>query len=375
MFNILIVDDEPLVRLAVRSLENWEDEGFHIKGEATNGEEALEFLESDFSVDIVLIDVDMPSMNGLELAEEIKERNLTLSYVFLSSFDTFEYARRAFKAGASDYILKTEMDEGRLLSVLEKVSSRLGKERSEEKKGLNEIKGEYLQSVLSGQFPLEEVPFRFQFPVSLILFGPTDEKILNDRYSDNPGAFVKITLDLLRQCIFRLDSGEVFSVAVNRYIALVDATENYKGFINDFSKNAQNYLDIPFDHSVIKSIESWEAVRDSYLNAEQMFSASSRMVVQSRRYIRDHYAEQYLNLTEIANYVGVSKNHLSWEFSKETGGSISDYISNVRIEAAKILLDTTKDKTYEISEKVGFKNVETFNRVFKKITGKTPREY
>jgi two-component system response regulator YesN len=375
MFNILVVDDEPLVRLAVRSLENWEASGLHIKGEASNGEEALEFLESDHSVDIALIDVDMPSMNGLELAEEIKKRNLALSCVFLSSFDTFEYARRAFKAGAADYVLKTEMDEGRLLSVLGKVSSRLGKERVEDKKGLHETKEGYLQSILSGQLPLKKVSFRFQFPVSLVLFGPTDEKILNERYSDNPGAFLKITLDLLRQCVFRLDTGEVFAVAMNRYIALVDATENFKGFIDDFTRNAQNYLDISFDHSVIKSIEDWSLVRDSYLNAEQLFSASSRMIVQSRRYIRDHYTEQYLNLAAIADYVGVSKNHLSWEFSKETGGSISDYIAKVRVEAAKVLLDTTKDKTYEISEKVGFKNVETFNRVFKKITGKTPREY
>jgi AraC-like DNA-binding protein len=97
-----------------------------------------------------------------------------------------------------------------------------------------------------------------------------------------------------------------------------------------------------------------------YAAAEGRFSVTSRLVVRSRRYIRERYADPRLDLAAIAAYAEVSKNHLSWEFARETGENISTYIARVRVEAAKSLLATTALKTYEIAEKVGYVNVETF---------------
>lgn len=76
-----------------------------------------------------------------------------------------------------------------------------------------------------------------------------------------------------------------------------------------------------------------------------------------------------------AEYVNKSKNYFSYLFKKELGISFVEYLNQVRVEAAKKLLDTTDEKTYEISEKVGYSDYKYFSSVFKKITGVSPAQY
>ena len=85
------------------------------------------------------------------------------------------------------------------------------------------------------------------------------------------------------------------------------------------------------------------------------------------------FADSSLCLGDVAARAGVSKNHLSWEFARETGETLTEYISRVRIEEAKRLFSSTFLKVYEVAEKVGFENVEHFSRVFKKLAGASPR--
>jgi two-component system response regulator YesN len=375
MTHVLIVDDEPLVRIAVRSLENWEREGITIVGEACHGEEALAFLSLHPEVDIVLIDVDMPVLNGLEFAEKAVERNLPQKIIFLSAFDSFEFARRAFKAGAFDYILKTELDKGKLLSLFKQVQLERGLQIQEGFIPLTEKKNTEICSVLAGTIESPRLPYAITFPMTLLLFRPSDENLINKRYGDNPESIIRLTTDLLRQCIVTFQSGEVFSLSLCRYVVLMDSLANEKAVINEFIRTAKAYLDLSFESSNFSDISGWSGLRNAYVQAEKLFSPTSRMVMMAKKYIQQNYTNQELDLATIAEYVQISKNHLSWEFSKETGETISIYLAKVRIEQAIKLLSGTNAMTYEISEAVGFKNVETFARVFKKITGKTPRGF
>lgn len=101
---------------------------------------------------------------------------------------------------------------------------------------------------------------------------------------------------------------------------------------------------------------------------------SDKLVDQAARYIDEHYQEK-LTLADIARELNISAGHLSITFKKYTGTTVSDYIANVKIHHAKELIDTHKYLMYEISDILGFDNPYYFSKVFKKVTGISPREH
>ncbi|GAB1483655.1 hypothetical protein MASR2M78_24710 [Treponema sp.] len=383
MRRVLIVDDEGLVRLSVRALEDWPALGFDLAYEACDGQEALAIITAHKDIELILADVDMPVMNGLELAEKLREQQSPIRILFLSSFDSFDFARRAFKAGAEDYILKSEMDEGRLLAALQKIADIEGsspgmeKTRSERvdlffNRLLSSAARETEQEIIKEE---DEIQLRLQLPLSGILLRPSDPRLVAERFSTDTASFSRLVSDLIRQNLLSYTSGEVATISFERYLVLLNESENPDTFFEEFLRSAWNYLDLDFEAKKLKPVSTWASLQESHAEAEGRFCVSSRLVVRARRYVRDHYAEADLDLSAIAAYAEVSKNHLSWEFTRETGENLSSHIARVRVEAAKKLLSDSNLKTYEIAEQVGFSNVETFCRVFKKTTGMTPRGY
>ena len=103
--NLLFVDDEPLVRRGLQSLVDWKAQGFSVQGEAGDGEEALEALLS-LRPDIVLLDVRMPGMSGVEVMRRAREAGFRGKFILLTGYAEFAYARAAIRCGATDYLLK-----------------------------------------------------------------------------------------------------------------------------------------------------------------------------------------------------------------------------------------------------------------------------
>lgn len=117
MKRILIVDDEYIVRLGLKTIVDWTSFGYILAGEASNGKEALDFLEKNH-VDVILTDIKMPVMDGLELTRKIREKDKKTQIVILSHYDEFAYAQEAIRLGAFRYILKTELTKTNLESIL-----------------------------------------------------------------------------------------------------------------------------------------------------------------------------------------------------------------------------------------------------------------
>ncbi|GIO84784.1 hypothetical protein J25TS5_17160 [Paenibacillus faecis] len=143
MWSILLVEDEPFVRRAIRNTIPWEEHGFTIAAEAAHGLEALEQMET-VSPDIVISDVLMPYMDGIELLQQARKRGNEAAFIMLTCAGEFEYARMALEYGASSYILKLSMDDDKLLEALNKVKSRLQRQVEEKAK----LKWEYLEERL-----------------------------------------------------------------------------------------------------------------------------------------------------------------------------------------------------------------------------------
>ncbi len=105
MLKVLIADDEPHFRIYMEHVLDWEGLGFKICGICKNGEEALQKVK-DTAPDIVLLDINMPGMNGITLAEHCKQMNPDLYIVFITGYSEFEYARKAVQIGVDEYLLK-----------------------------------------------------------------------------------------------------------------------------------------------------------------------------------------------------------------------------------------------------------------------------
>ncbi|ADL53744.1 response regulator transcription factor [Clostridium cellulovorans] len=121
---ILVVDDEFIMRQGITHMIDWEKEGFQVIGQASNGKEALEIIKKH-SPNIVISDVVMPQMDGVELTKFIQENYPEIQIIILSSYSDFEYVKSSFKYGAVDYILKPTLNPTELLKTLKKVSSKI----------------------------------------------------------------------------------------------------------------------------------------------------------------------------------------------------------------------------------------------------------
>ncbi|MBQ4062100.1 MAG: response regulator [Christensenellaceae bacterium] len=104
-FNVLIADDERMVREGLTKYVPWEEFGFHIAGTAENGIDALNMIRS-LRPDLLLTDVRMPFLSGIELIERAKKIKPDISIIVLSGYDEFEYVQKAINSGASGYLLK-----------------------------------------------------------------------------------------------------------------------------------------------------------------------------------------------------------------------------------------------------------------------------
>lgn len=129
MYQVLIVDDEPIVKIALRSMIDWNELGFHICATASNGEEALE-MAGRFHPDLIICDLKMPIMDGLELIKAAQERHMSCEFLVISNYEDFNYVRTALVMGASDYILKVSISPEKLTAQLQKIRKKLDEKAS-----------------------------------------------------------------------------------------------------------------------------------------------------------------------------------------------------------------------------------------------------
>ena len=127
MYQIMLVEDEMLVRESMAQNTNWDKFGFAPPHVFENGRQALEQLESVLP-DVVITDICMPEMDGLQFMEEAAKENPGIKVILLTGYAEFEYARKALTLGALDYLLKP-LNPDRMRAVLEKAFQEISEER------------------------------------------------------------------------------------------------------------------------------------------------------------------------------------------------------------------------------------------------------
>lgn len=180
VYKVMLVDDEENVARAILKKIEWEAIGFEVPKYARNGIEALELAES-LKPDVVMTDIKMPYMDGMELARNLRKLYPNIRIIFFSGFDEFEYAKEAIRLEAEEYILKP-IDSNELKNIFEKVHGQLDKETEErlstaklEKyytESLPLLQEDFLTALIEGRIPGEKV-----------------DKLIEDYRIDLPGPY------------------------------------------------------------------------------------------------------------------------------------------------------------------------------------------
>ena len=400
MLTVLTVDDEPFVRVSMASLQDWPELGYEFRYEAGNGQQALDILAIHPEIDIILLDLSMPVMDGISFLEALQARtgdsnagptnHHQPAIIVLSAHDNFPLVRQAFTLGVQDYVLKTEVDGDSLKAILDKVAlARAASQKAvDERPGtLDDSQREFLVIQLLGDLlskPLpqdarrlfEQLGIRIGPPLTLMSIWIQEFEAVAARYDEGDLArFGELFLRSIRMVVDKRSGGQVVTVARDQAAVFSLAATDAALVTSELKTALETYLSLRVEIHCSPVLEEHSLIQSAWENLVKARTGSSRIVMQSRRWLREHFADEGLSLAVLAEHVGVSRNHLSYEFTRECGETITDFLARLRVEEACRLLSATNLKVYEISEKVGYPNVEHFCRVFKKVTGLSPNRY
>ncbi|OCT15317.1 hypothetical protein A8709_14580 [Paenibacillus pectinilyticus] len=157
MLNAMIVEDNAIYRYAITSILRWEDYGFQIVCEALNGVHALDLMQHQH-VDLIITDISMPEMNGIELIQQVKRKNASIKIVALSSYDDFRFVKEALKLGAEDYLLKHDLQPENLQQILELMKVKIDADHEFQKQGsIREANLQEMRCLLGRKLLLNEI--------------------------------------------------------------------------------------------------------------------------------------------------------------------------------------------------------------------------
>lgn len=147
MIRVILVEDDKLVRKSLITSFDWEKFNMRIVGDAKNGEKALELLENH-EIDLIITDLAMPIMSGIELIRKVKVLYPSIFIVVLSLHQDFEYIQEAMRLGAIDYIAKVELDTEYMDKTLERIHDRITEEQSKQQTPYYELDDDILNGVV-----------------------------------------------------------------------------------------------------------------------------------------------------------------------------------------------------------------------------------
>lgn len=128
MYKVLIVDEENITRVALQTAFSWEKNGFQLVGSASGGREALALLENT-KADIILTDLKLPHMEGLELIQQLQEQHYDGKIIVFGNYNDLDLVMEALKLGATDYLLKLTLSSDELFALLHRLKEQLESER------------------------------------------------------------------------------------------------------------------------------------------------------------------------------------------------------------------------------------------------------
>jgi len=377
---VLIADDESIVRKGLQATVPWEKYGMEVVADAPNGRKAWEAFQLH-RPHIVITDIVMPEMDGIELSRRVKQAAPDTRIVLLSCHRDFEYAKEGLKLGASGYLLKTAFEDDELESMLEQFRKELSASRPE-----------------SGDDSDESVD---------------EERLGTQLYAWLSGHSDKFARELekLAEAKSSWQGQPLYVYAVKSGLGWREAAEGLgrddtlrkNGAIIPFSEERWYWL---LPSALADAADGWLVERKSeraglhwarlgpaeeaaeWLRAicslhkeaemEKTYGVSSgdwpEPIWKALRLMHDNPAADW-SVSDVAGQVGLSRSHFSILFKKTVGLSFVAYQYKRKLKIASELLKDTSLTMQDIAERTGLGDSKYFSKWFKRCTGQTPSHY
>jgi len=396
MWKMVIADDENKIRRGIEKILDWHEFNIDIVGEAEDGEIALMVIKEK-TPDIILLDINMPFLNGLSLLQELKNINYKGITIIISGYDDFSYVKKALQYNVFDYVLKPvnkkSMEEiitkaVAKLSEIEKDNNYLTwvkKQVSDNSYALKKtFFGEWLNNQLTDEQVLKEMEFfniEFGKNIGIMVVKLVDKlnvEIINKRWDIGllNFAIANILEDKFKKAKvnFVFDDDKKNVILINK----IDDILEWIAFRNELEAEIYKYLKYKVIIEQANVSDGILKIKEAYLkvissvNKKKKYSYISLSTI---KYIEENYYLNGLNINDISNKLEVTSSYLSKLLKKETGFSFIDYVTDVRINRAMCIMEDTTIKIYDVAELIGYSNQHYFCRAFKKVVGTSPTEY
>ncbi len=407
---VFLADDEVVVREGIRESFPWDETDYTFVGEAPDGEMALPMIR-DTNPDIVITDIKMPFMDGIELCRIIRAQMPWIAIIVLSGYDEFEYARQCIQLGVREYLVKP-INSDNLKEALDKVSKQILEERNtlehvaslRARMGNDEqlVREKLIASLYSEDAAAEDshsvlnhlssmgcnviAPF---YAVVDAAYEPVNkgQEVAYD-LSQGSGGIIhtsptrtgSVLLVLGNSAEDTEERAYAFAASLVRELERVECG-NIRAGIGEIVDNPEE---------IIKSFKSARHIRHiltdrsegkpMILGTREMGDVSGDanvpgVISEARLYMSEHFTDPNLMLQDVAKAVNMSNSRFSTVFSQQTGQTFTEYLIYLRLTKAKEMLRSTGTKSSQIARECGYNDAHYFSYIFKKNTGMTPSEY
>ena len=419
LLKLLIVDDKPSEREGIANIIDWESIGITVVGTAENGLDGVEKAR-ELKPDIIITDIVMPHLDGFKMVEAIREFIPNIKVIFISCFDNFSFAKSAINVNAMGYVLKPII-VGELMETVSKVTGLHIKEVKEKKEEVELIRR------LRENFPV----LRDQF-IRDILFGfLKDEKTIwekNDflevglekghytvlaiecddledereeqkqlkslkvkeyiwdfcrKQWENKSYYVtciekfRYAISLFEKELFIVDTYYIqfICITIIYYIQinLLELNEKPSNIMEEIFMTVDRYYKLNTVDDAKHWLKNLIWKVSSYMNSKDR-RKNKKVIEVLKNFMHENYNKD-LTVAEIAQKAYLSPCYANYIFKKETGVTLMEYLTRIRMEEAQRLLRNSLLKVYEIADMVGYKSSSYFSSVFKEHFKMTPLEF
>lgn len=408
-YKLFLVEDEIITREGIRDAVDWAAAGYQFCGEAPDGEIALPLIR-ERRPDIVITDIKMPFMDGLQLCRILKETLPTTKIMILSGHDEFRYAQEALQIGVTEYLLKPIIAHD-LLAALGKIAGQIAEERQSrahletlqaqmsdhqpmlrERCLLDLVAGSSSATDFMEQARSLEIDLLAPWYQVLVLhvMPPPASALPLYAVCQQVDAIVGLILaDSLSVVAFKhgledtilIVKGETRAEVAQRAAMLVAALNrqlaeqaNWRASIGSGEPTERLSMIAQSFAQALIQINAGERSAEVGLDDQAQLHADP-MIMKALAYIDANYADPAISLGQAAAQALLSPTYFSALFHREVGETFIDYLTKLRIRKAIELLRSTSLTASEIAYRIGYQNPRYFYSVFRKVVGQPPNEF